>query len=107
MKKGIAIPYVLVVAIAIVTVLGYVAHRDLGGRYNAYQRSEMSVNAAKEQARILDEELQRLQQRVKDLDQKNPLEVEAAIRRIKQLVRDGETVYRLEEAPESAVEPKP
>jgi cell division protein FtsB len=81
--------------------VAYVVHRDLHGRYQAYQRSEESVQAAQHKEQALEDEKQRLEQRVKDLDQ-NPLEVEAAIRRIKRLVRDGETVYRLEEAPETA-----
>lgn len=101
MSKRGPIRYLLALGLAIVLALAYIAHRDLFGRYEEYQQGEAAVEAAQKKSQDLEEELRQLDERVKALNQ-NSLEMEAAIRRIKRLVRDGETVYRLEEAPETA-----
>jgi len=86
--------------------LAYAARRDLRGRYAAHQQSEDTVRQAGQQVEMLEEQLHQSRQRVEDLST-DPVEMEAAIRRIKRRVREGETVYRVEEAPAPEAQPQP
>ncbi len=79
----------------------YAVQRDLLGRYAQYQQREEQVRSMQRQVDAFEEQVSRAQQRVKDLDA-DPLELEAAIRHIKRLVREGETIYRIQ--PKSTTE---
>lgn len=90
--------------LALVAVLGLVAtyaqRRDLYGLHQDYRDSQEHVYSLELQLDRLAEEEADLDKRVKNLDS-NPLEMEAAIRRSKGLVRKGEKIYRVE-LPEDA-----
>lgn len=92
--------------LAAVFAVAYVAERGLLARYRAYQRSEESVRAAQQQSDNLSKALNGSRQQVEGLG-KDRVEQEAAIRRIKKLVRPGETVYRIEKAPDTAGQAAP
>jgi len=89
--------FLLVVSLA----LFYVGRHDLDGRYQAYLRSDEQVRAAREQCEQLRRDLETARQRVEHLGN-DPLEIEAAIRRTKNLVREGEKVYRIKQVPNGA-----
>jgi cell division protein FtsB len=95
--------------LALVTVCGlswtYVRHENLWGRYQALQQGEAAVQSAREEIDLLDENLQESQERVQALAT-DPVELEAAIRRWNGKVREGETVYHMEETA-AIVEPAP
>lgn len=84
----------------------YAVRRDLPERYRNYQRSEESVRQAAENAAVLESEVELARRRLKDLDT-DAVEMEATVRRIKRLVREGETVYRFEPAPLAASTSQP
>ncbi len=74
----------------------YVHHRDLAGRYEEFKESEQRVQSLHEERRALETEYHGLEQRVQHLDG-DPVELEATIRRNRNMVREGETIYRIEE----------
>ncbi len=75
--------------------VAYARQHDIAQLYTGYRYSEQEVDQLEERLQSLQEEEQKLQQNVEDLDN-DPLAVEAEIRRSKGLVREGETVYRVE-----------
>src|SRR3990172_13412008 len=90
--------------LAVISVMaGYAYSRDLYVHYLDYQNSEKQVRAVEKQVDELDRKKVHQEERVNQL-QTDDLELEAAIRRTKKLVRPGETVYRIEERPNSAPE---
>ncbi len=81
--------------LAVVVAVGlYVQRRDLGGQYRAYRASDENVRELGQRLEGMKSERESLEKTVKHLDD-NPLELEAAIRRGKSLVREGETVYNV------------
>ena len=77
----------------------YVGYRDLPGLYNAYRDGELE---AENLQRVLQEEqakAEQLEAHVAGLGS-DPVELEAAMRRNKNVVREGEKIYRFELAPE-------
>jgi cell division protein FtsB len=96
--------YVIAFVLMLAFCAAYALHRDLPGRYRAYQESEESVRKAAQNVQTLQAEVDRANQRLKDLDS-DAVELEATIRRIKRLVREGETVYRFEPAPAIVSQP--
>lgn len=73
----------------------YAVHRDLYGTYLEYRESDARVDALMDGHKTLEETRDALQRRV-DLLGSDPVEIEASIRRGKNLVREGERVYRIE-----------
>lgn len=73
----------------------YVERRDLYGRYLQYQQERDELQALQGQLDELNKEESRLKDHVGDLGT-DPVEIEAAVRRSKHLVREGETIYRVE-----------
>lgn len=76
----------------------YVGYRDLAGLYNAYVSGEQESEGLRH---TLDEEAahaEQLEAHVAGLDS-DPVELEAAARRNKNVVREGETIYRFDLAP--------
>jgi cell division protein FtsB len=93
--------YVVVVAlVALVTVL-YANRRNLLGRYLEHEVREDQISAGQQQCEELQKEIDSTRRRVENLDS-DPLEIEAAIRRSKDLVRKGEKIYRIETGPGAA-----
>lgn len=85
--------------LALVAVAGllalYAQRRDLYGLYLDYEASRARVGNLQAQVDALDGQVAALEKRVQHLNS-NPLELEAAIRNGKNLIREGETVYRVE-----------
>ena len=85
--------------LALLVLLGltalYVSQRDLEGLYLQYRQSGQQVEVLRQKANTLKEKEARLKERVNHLES-DPIEMEAAIRQRKNLVRPGETVYRVE-----------
>lgn len=77
---------------------GYAQYRDLSGEYTKYVESERAVQDLRKQVTEAQELEGRLQRSVDSMD-KDPVEWEAAIRRHKGLVREGEKIYRIESVP--------
>jgi cell division protein FtsB len=76
----------------------YVDHRDILGRYLAHREQLRSINATRQQCVDLQKEIESSRRRVEKLGS-DPTEIEAAIRHTKDLVRQGEKVYRIEFSP--------
>ena len=93
--------------LALIAMIGacawYVWHQDLPGRYEEYQQSEQEVRQLHEQWRAHQERRDALEERIRSLE-RDPVELEAAIRRSRRMVREGETVYRVELPGESGEE---
>ncbi len=88
------------VLLALAGLLGaYVHYRDLHGRYLRYQQSEDDVRWLQDEREALEEKERSLRRRVERLDT-DPVEMEAESRRSKNLVREGETIYQIEVAPD-------
>ena len=88
----------LIVAVAGL-MAAYAFHRDFFALYEHYCERGAEVQASREElraAKALEEELAR---KVEQLGG-DPVEMEAAIRRNKNLIREGETIYRVELPPE-------
>lgn len=81
-------------------VVAYAQHRALPKRYQDYQDSEERGRRMASRLEEFKAQKDRLFEQVQALDS-HPLELEAAIRRDKGLVREGETVYRIQYKPES------
>ena len=93
--------YWLTMALFAVGLAAYTMHHDLMGLYVGYQYSQREVSNLEVRLESLKAEKTALNSSVQGLDT-DPLEMEAAIRGSKGLVRTGETVYRVE-IPEDSV----
>jgi len=98
------IPYLGAVSYAVVLgLLGsaaywYVGYRDLPGLYNVYRNGELE---AENLQRVLQEEeakAELLEAHVAGLDS-DPVELEAAMRRNQNVVRENETIHRFQLSP--------
>lgn len=69
---------------------GYAVRLDT--LYQDYRQSAQEVQALREQRDALTSEAERLEQRVEHMKH-DPIEMEAAIRQRRNLVRPGETIY--------------
>ena len=87
--------YLLALLVVVAVLSIYAQRRDLPGLYMNWQASESQVQALHEQVDGLEKQTTTLEQRVEYLNS-DPVELEAAIRNGKRLVREGETVYRIE-----------
>jgi cell division protein FtsB len=99
MNKKRRFSYWLAVLLAFGFVAVYTHFRDLPGRYQRHLEREQSVRKAQEELQALSVERDREKQRAEQLLNEDPLEIESAIRKYKQRVRPGETVFRIEEVP--------
>jgi len=90
--------YWLSLALAAALAGGYWIYRDLSGRYERFRQSEDTVRAVQQQVNDLHTAIAVAKGQVEKLGT-DPVEVEKAIRRIKKLVRPGETVFRIEPSP--------
>ncbi len=82
-------------------VLAYACHRNLYQRCQDYLKNEVEVQAKRRECETMEERIQASRQRVESLGS-DPLEIEADIRRNNNLVREGETIYRIEMVPANA-----
>jgi cell division protein FtsB len=92
--------WLILLLVAALTAL-YVQRRDLPGRYMDHQKSAAELTQARQSCAELEGKLEASRQRADHLGS-DPTEIEGAIRRSKDLVREGETVFRIEKAPRDA-----
>jgi len=85
---------VLVVAVA----YGYAQQRNVRARFSEFQQNEQQIESVKKEIEALKERVDQAKQRVKNMEN-DPVEIEATIRRVRKLTRDGEIVFHIEEAP--------
>jgi cell division protein FtsB len=93
--------YWVAVGVAAVALIVYAQRQDLVGLYDDYRYSQDEVRRLEHNLRNLKADEDALKQHVEDLD-KDPLAVEAEIRRSKSLVRVDEKIYRVELPPAEA-----
>lgn len=101
MRQRQRVVSVLAFGLAAVLAAVYFQQRDLPGRYRAYQQRQEQIRQAEAQVAALEATLKTGQEHADNLGT-DPVEVEAAIRRVKRMVRDGETIFRIEEVSEAA-----
>jgi len=79
-------------------VLAYAAHRNLYPRSQEHLDNRNAIRAKQRECEALEQKIQAAQRHVESLGN-DPLEIEADIRRSKNLVRNGETIYRIKAIP--------
>lgn len=84
--------YWLAVLVLVGLLALYAQRRNLYGLYQAQREGEQRVEVLRQELADLEQEKTSLEQHVERLDA-DPRELEAASRRTRNLVRDGETVY--------------
>lgn len=95
------IAYLLVVSG--VAYASFVYARDVVSERQAeLQESDGALGKRMTELDKLRQEAARLEAQVSNLDVHDPVEVEATIRRSKRLVREGETVYRIQQLKDAA-----
>lgn len=94
MTKQTDVWYWLALAVLCITLAAYVRHRDLLGDYAAHEESVRLVEDRQRDLGRLRQREEALQERVDGLGD-DPVEMEAAIRRSKNLIREGERIYRI------------
>lgn len=80
--------------IAVALLIGYAQRAELVSLYATWQTGEQELQQIQEELTALQIQREKLEERVEGLD-KDPLELEAAIRGTQGGVRDGEIVYRV------------
>lgn len=90
--------YGLALIVAVGLTAWYVYNRDLWGLYTDHQKYDAQIRAVREQNKELETEIDASRRRIGQLGD-DPIEIEAAIRQTKDLVREGERVYRIEVVP--------
>jgi len=98
-KKGTAL--VVVVLLTLV----YAFQRDLYGLYLRYRNREANLSTERREVESLEQQRQQLEERIEALST-DAVEVEATIRRDRGLVREGETIFRIELSPEDRTDPE-
>ena len=94
--------YWVVLALFLIGLGAYAAQHDLQALYAGYRHSGQEVRDLGARLESLRSEEQALREDVSGLGD-DPLEMEAAIRSSKGLVREGETIYRVELAEDHAL----
>ena len=89
--------YWLVLLVAAVLTLLYAERRNLYIRYMEHVETKKEVLEGQKQCEKLEAEAEATRQRIQHLGT-DPIEIEAAIRRSKDLVREGEKIYRIEKS---------
>jgi cell division protein FtsB len=100
------IMYIVILLATVGLAVTYFERRQLQERYEAFQQGEREIEDARAQILELEKALAEEEARARNLVS-DPVEVEAAIRRIKRGVRDGETVFRVEASPAQPAEAAP
>ena len=93
----------LILLLVVVLTALYVQRHNLVDRYASYKQGVEQVREAEQQCTALKAAIDASRQRVEHLGN-DPLEIEAAIRRGKDLVRSGETVFRIQVLPGDTLE---
>lgn len=77
---------------------GYARQRNIQARYMEFQQNEKQIESVEQEIEALRQRVEQAQQRVNDMES-DPVEIEATIRRIRRLTRDGEIIFRIEDCP--------
>ena len=104
MRKEILI-WLLGLALVAAVGYGYAQQRNIHVRYKEFQENTKQIEAVKQEIEALKQRVEQAQQRVQNMET-DPVEIEATIRRIRRLTRDGETIFRIEDPPVDS-EPAP
>ena len=104
MRKEILI-WLLGLALVAAVGYGYAQQRNIQARYKEFQENTKQIEAVKKEIEALKQRVEQAQQRVQNMET-DPVEIEATIRRVRRLTRDGETIFRIED-PQAASEPAP
>lgn len=99
MRQRQRVVTVLAFGLGAVLAAVYFQQRDLPGRYRAYQQRQEQIRQAEAQVAALEDTLKTAQEHADNLGN-DPVELEAAIRRVKRQVREGEKIFRIEEVKE-------
>lgn len=97
--------YFLSVLLVMALCVWYVKQRKLEERLEAHRQTQEEVQMLQAQVESLRLDVEQGKQRVRDLAN-DPVEQEAAIRRWSGKLREGETVFHVELAPEPATAPE-
>jgi len=87
--------YWLALALVCGLALVYIQRHNLQGRYQDYRETMETVAQQEREVAALRAAVAEAQDRLREMDS-DPVEQEATIRRVKRLVRKGETIYRVE-----------
>ncbi|HOZ47103.1 MAG TPA: hypothetical protein PLO37_02135 [Candidatus Hydrogenedentes bacterium] len=105
-RRAARLGYVLLLILSGVAAVGYYHFRDLRGRYESMRAKSTMADAEQQRCDEMEAINGRSRERVKSLGE-DPLEWEADIRHNKVLVRDGETIYRLQPEEEGSAHEEP
>jgi cell division protein FtsB len=94
-----AVGYALALGGLVSAAYWYVGYRDLPGLYNAYKKGEQEAVNLRQALEADTAQAEELEAHVAGLDG-DPVELEAAVRKNKNVVREGEIIYRIELVPE-------
>lgn len=101
MRKQQRVIAVLGFGLAAVLAAVYFEKRDLWDRYQAYLHRTERISQTERQVALLEDTLKSAREQADNSGQ-DPVEVEAAIRRVKRLVREGERVFHVREVADNA-----
>jgi cell division protein FtsB len=77
---------------------GYYHQRNIHARYIEFRENEKQIDAVRRDIEALKERVDQVKDRVENMKD-DPVEIEATIRRIRRLTRDGEVIFHIEDAP--------
>lgn len=98
--------YWIILTLAITLAGAYAWKNRLYDRFLEHRDARRQLQEFRQQVGGMHERLETSRARVNELNS-NPVENEAAVRRIKGYTRPGETIYRVTELPEPAAPPDP
>ncbi len=98
MERPSKLKFFLALVLVTAFMVVYARHWELPDRYEAHREREQSLHRLEQEVNSLQDLLAEEQARLEGLSQ-DPLEIEASIRYWNQFVREGETVFRIEESP--------
>ena len=81
---------------------GYYHQRNIQTRYIEFRENEKQIDAVSRDIEALKERVDQVKDRVENM-KTDPVEIEATIRRIRRLTRDGEVIFHVEDAPAAGV----
>jgi len=94
MRKEFLIWILGVVLVAAVG-YGYAKQRNIHARYLEFQKNEKQIESVRLEIEELKKRVEQAKQRVENMET-DPVEIEATIRRIRKLTRDGEVVFHID-----------
>lgn len=94
MRKEFLI-WLLGVALVAAVGYGYAKQRNIHGRYLEFHNNEKQIEEVRVEIKELEKRVRAAKQRVENMES-DPVEIEATIRRVRKLTRDGEVVFHIE-----------